>query len=360
MNDILVIRGLRSRAWTGIVQVSSATSFADRIASRWALPEPARRAGPARNFRSRHRGSSWLTLSAQVWRPSWPVTLTLSASANWTHSTQHNHHHRSSSHFLKAAYQLTAPEVWASRSRSTSLAWSFFPVTHIWSQATLGKKSVETIHHDVARRFGEFPRFRQNRYVAPRISEPRFSRLRSPTPASTHQASCEMSSQDKDAKDLRAPTLAAAAIASHSVNFQTVAFSTVILSNFSGSLSHSAGLHLMTREFREHTQLRFPASASTVANAAPAHAPGVSKLVLQLRNVTESTYSRPGMQFAEAAPGNQSDLLAGMRSVEKALANMQAGPPPTAPQVPDMQQLTTHVYGQLERQLRIERERRGR
>ena len=190
-----------------------------------------------------------------------------------------------------------------------------------------------------------------------RISEPRFSRLRSSTPAPTHQIWREMSSQDKDAKHFPSQTLAAAPIAFH---FQTVAFSTVILPNLFENLSHSAGLHLITREFRDHTQLRFPAPASTVANPAPARDPRVSKLVLQLRNATEGAYSRPGMQFALGAPGAQLDLLAGMRSVEKALANTQAAPPPTPPPVPDMQQLTTHVYGQLERQLRIERERRGR
>ena len=367
MNDILVIRGLPASAWTGIVRVASETSFADWIAARWTLPEPARRATPPRNFRSPRREGLWLALSARVFRPSWQVTLALNPSANWTNSIQYKGHRRNSSHFLTAAYRPTNPALWTSRLQTASLAWSFFPVTHIWNQMKFGKESApgSISPNRLTMRLEDLGPSGRSRSLAPwmvpllsTLAQIRSLRSHSPAPAAAQQLGQRIDADGKSGRVVREPTLAPAALVFHGT-FQTT-FATANPASLSGNLTNSTGFHLAMREFCGRVQLRLPVPPSTVKAPAPARDPGMSQLVLQMRNATEGAYSRPGMQFAQAAaPVNQSDLLAGMRNVEQALANFQASPP-VAPPVPDMLQLTTHVYAQLERQLRIERERRGR
>jgi hypothetical protein len=83
-------------------------------------------------------------------------------------------------------------------------------------------------------------------------------------------------------------------------------------------------------------------------------------LILHLREAMDRAHSRPSMQFAQAATPNQPEILSAIRNVEKTLSKVQPALAPTPHAVPDMQRLTSQVYDQLERQLRIERERRGR
>src|SRR5262249_62013514 len=67
MSTIGIIRGLRSPSWKGVVRPSAQNTFAAWIASRWARPEPERRPGPQRDFRTSRRGASpGLALSTQI------------------------------------------------------------------------------------------------------------------------------------------------------------------------------------------------------------------------------------------------------------------------------------------------------
>jgi hypothetical protein len=114
------------------------------------------------------------------------------------------------------------------------------------------------------------------------------------------------------------------------------------------------------REFRQeiHNQLRMLTLHATTVAAAERS--GRAQVELHLRTVEEGGRGRPSMKFAEPASTGEQELLAAIRNVEKAIVKVQSVPMPTASQAPDIQRLTAHVYDQLERQLRIERERRGR
>jgi len=83
-------------------------------------------------------------------------------------------------------------------------------------------------------------------------------------------------------------------------------------------------------------------------------------LTLHLRGATDRARPLPSMQFAQTATPNQPEVLAAIQNVEKAISKVQLAPAPMTHAVPDVQRLTVQVYDQLERQLRIERERRGR
>lgn len=84
-----------------------------------------------------------------------------------------------------------------------------------------------------------------------------------------------------------------------------------------------------------------------------------AQLTLKLHDVMRRTASRPSMQYAQFAAPSQVEILSAIRSMEKAVNKAQGAAMPAMTPVPDMQRLTNQVYDQLERQLRIERERRG-
>jgi len=85
-----------------------------------------------------------------------------------------------------------------------------------------------------------------------------------------------------------------------------------------------------------------------------------SHLTLQLRTEVERTVSRPAMQFVQSAKSSQPELLSTVQRMETAVAKFQTLQVPAATNAPDIPRLTAQVYEQFERQLRIERERRGR
>jgi hypothetical protein len=114
------------------------------------------------------------------------------------------------------------------------------------------------------------------------------------------------------------------------------------------------------REFRRqlHDQRRM--FALHAAFAASAEEPARTQLELRLRAADQAGPARPGMQFAQPVSTGGQELLTAIRNIESTLEKVQSVPALSAPQAPDMQRITAHVFDQLERQLRIDRERRGR
>jgi hypothetical protein len=114
------------------------------------------------------------------------------------------------------------------------------------------------------------------------------------------------------------------------------------------------------REFRRALdgQLHMP-TLRTVSSASTERS-RQTQVELHLRAMAAGGWGRPSMQFTQPASASGQELVSAIRSVEKAVTKIQSAPAPSAPQAPDMQRLTAQVYDHLERQLRIERERRGR
>jgi hypothetical protein len=85
-----------------------------------------------------------------------------------------------------------------------------------------------------------------------------------------------------------------------------------------------------------------------------------SQLTLHLRTEVDHMGPRPAMQFVQPAQSSPPELLSAIRRMEAAVQKLPSLSTPPTQNAPDIQRLTAQVYEQFERQLRIERERRGR
>ena len=115
-----------------------------------------------------------------------------------------------------------------------------------------------------------------------------------------------------------------------------------------------------TVRFNHNLLTRVPISVLPAASPVAKEETRHPHLSLHLRTTVDRVPSRPSMQFTQTATANQPEVLAAIQNVEKAISKVQLVSAPAPHTAADVQQLTVQVYDQLEKQLRIERERRGR
>ena len=360
MTKIEVIRGTQTRAWRGVVRPAEESSFGTWITARWAPPERTRRMGPQRDFRTPRRSAApWLALSTHVWQSSWQVMLPALPPVSSTYASQRLNDRRSFGHFRTPSYRAAAAVNWTSLLRASTAAWSSFPVRTLWNRIVVDRPRTYNIHFQVL-----------TKKPQPSSDGWTFSRTLSEAKRTVvaHRASHFLFTtrtpgirQDPDWQSRLEQYLTEQTRLLQSPVFQTItAFQSFAhtVNNFTASAGPLPWVSI--REVHRRVQDQSRILTLQVMKPPSEENPRHPQLVLNLRALPGRTASRPSMQFAQLAASSQPEMLSAIRNMEKAISKAQASAMPAMAPTPDMQRLTNQVYDQLERQLRIERERRGR
>jgi hypothetical protein len=361
MKDVRVTRRIRATAWTGAISSPAReNSFAAWIVSRWAPPDRVRRMSPQRDFRASGRHGTWFALSAHVLQSSWHMALAF-GSRTWTDVTQNFDLRRTFSRLISVAYGAAEFFQRTALSQITPMAWSFFPTSFQWNRVRATQQRSFSFHVHLPSQVSVPNPLRETRVrgARPPLSATMLSRtsFRHFVPARMKIDHIWQGNNWQIRRGLRI-------LRSRTV-LQTAATKTVTTHKPTAGPIRALALHAELLHFtlrKTSHELLTRSSMPVLPGAKPATKDEIRHphLILHLREAVDRAHSRPSMQFAQAATPNQPEVLSAIRNVEKTLSKVQPVFAPTPHALPDMQLLTSQVYDQLERQLRIERERRGR
>lgn len=369
MSEIGITRGLLSPRWRGAVRPLEQSSFATWIIARWALPASKSRRRPRRDFKtSRHSAWPGSLLSIQITLASllystWDFTFCFASSPL--------------SNVFASSRHVQQSRLWQSRQSSTfllhreevSVKW---PAPFRLNAARLNLRT--SMHIDPA------AMLRQNVTSSTVMLQSFLQRLGQGTDRPVHHRVQANKEFDFATRPLSHLLLFPAAVASRAdgrawitriISFffanaglfypppfrtgaSTSGFAKIVFRpQSSSSALHGKGIQRLIVHQDRVIALQLGGSASKELRQ---H----SHLTLQLRTEVERMVSRPAMQFVQAAQSGQPELLSAVQRMETAVTRFQTLQAPVTIDAPDIQRLTAQVYEQFERQLRIERERRGR
>jgi hypothetical protein len=275
-----------------------------------------------------------------------------------TYASQHLNDRRNFGHFITLSYRAAAAVNWTSLRRASSSAWSSFPVHTLWNWIVVNHPQANSIHFQLLTKRPQpadgwtirrtLPEAMRSE-VVPRVFHFLFA---TQTPRTR---------QNQDQRSRLEHYLAGQTQLLQAPVFQTIAASQSFAHSVTNLTASAGSLPLASiREVQRHIQSQSHMLTLQVMKSPSEETPRHPHLVLNLRAVAGRTASRPSMQFVQLAASSQPEMLSSIRSMEKAISKAQAPTVPAMTPPPDMERLTTQVYDQLERQLRIERERRGR
>jgi len=361
MSQRVLTGGTQLRKWKGLIRQAAGNSFAAWLAARWPSWQRNRRRSPQRDFLRANRSLPWFALPVHVAQLSWQFAVVARGVLNWTRLGPQRHTRRSSTILRTNEYQNASTKRWIHGPRlfefrvvpadkRSAVSNSFF----FWSSFPLAVKSERAFHHSLFFRqfLGAHSSFRNAGQLGGAPTEIRYGpshvklavRFQSWTGLALLQdffRNVTLRSQLQISRETSATT----------TTLPLFIINPTRVSQASTRLGQSIG------ELRRQTQER-PQIFTLPIFAGRAEHPQNSRMELHIRHTNNNSWSRPNMQFAEPSPSSQVEMLSSIRNVESAISKIQRLPAPASP--PDVQSLTAQVCDQLERQLRIERERRGR
>ena len=359
MNDVRVTHSIRARTWNNVISPTRQNSFSNWIVSRWALPERVRRTSPQTDFRKAASSVTRSALSAHIHQPSWHTTLAFDL-RTWTRLTQKFDLRRRLSNLISVAHgalaflQRTSSPQSMPRDRSFSLTVLQNRIRAIQQRAFLFHRQLP-LQIEVPRSPTErLPN--DSRTLSPETIVAR-SFFQSSAPAWIKTAHGWQHSKWAMNSVL---SMFRSKIVLHTIANQIVATHNQSARPIYALTMHAKRLHLALRKSSQ--ELLTQSSMVILPGVKPATRDNLRHpdLILRLRETIDGARSRPSMQFTLPTTTDQQELLTAIRNVEKSLSANHRALPAASNAVPDMQRLTSQVCDQFERQLRIERERRGR
>lgn len=359
MKNVRVTRNMRTRAWTSAVSPTRENSFAGWIVSRWTPPDRVRRMSPSKAFRAARHSGTWLGLSNHARHASWHMTLTFGF-RTWTSVTQHVDLYRTVPPSISVSHRPGGFVQWMSLLQISPAAWAFSSTSALWNCIRVAHHQSFSFHVHVPPQIASNPsrerRVRGGWATLSRTMLPPTSRHYSVTAWMKINQIWQRSSW-QSRSSLRK-------FRSRMVLHTTATQTMTTHNKFSGPI-HALAVYAKQLYFllkKSNHELLTQSLMVVLPKAKPATEDEKRHphLILHLRDTMDRARSRPSMQFAQAATPNQPEVLSAIRNMEKVFSKGQRELAPTPHAVPDMQRLTSQIYDQLERQLRIERERRGR
>jgi hypothetical protein len=369
MSKIGIIRGLRSHSWQGAVRPLEQNSFATLILARWALPAVKRRRRSRRDFKTSHH-SAWpgSSLSVQtnpvsILYYTWNFAFYFASSpfSNMFALSRHMHQSRlwqsrQSNTFLLHQEEVSLKSLAPFRLHAAHLdlrtSIHIDPAGTLTQSVTSSTVSLQSLLQRLDQR--------TNRPVQHRAqANNKFDFATRPLSHVLHfPAALASRSDGREWITHRISFLSTNAVSCYPQPFRTAASTSrcaniVFRSQSSSSVLHAKGIQRLIVHQDRMIALH---SGGRSSEELRHH----SHLTLQLRTEVERTVSRPAMQFVQSAKSSQPELLSTVQRMETAVAKFQTLQVPAATNAPDIPRLTAQVYEQFERQLRIERERRGR
>jgi hypothetical protein len=369
MSKIGIIRRFRSHSWQGAFRPLEQNSFATWIVARWALPSVKRRRRPRRDFKtSQHSAWPGRSLSVQTT----PASIVYS---KWNFAF----YFASSpvSNVFALSRDVHQSRLWQSRQSNTFLLYqeevslkSLAPfrlhAAHLNLRTPMHSDPASTLTQSVTsgtvtlqsllQRLDQ----RTNRLVQHRAqANKEFDLATRPLSHGLYFPAALASRTDGREWITRGISfLATNDVCFYPQPFRTAASTSrfaknIFRSQSSSSVLHAKGIQRLIVHQDRMIALHFGGRASEELRQ---H----SHLTLQLHTEVERMPSRPAMQFVQSAQSSQPELLSAIQRMETAVTKLQTLQVPLTTNSPDIPRLTAQVYEQFERQLRIERERRGR